>query len=110
MWIECIGWSAAVVLLLTIGRQVFTEWRDRSTKGLSGWLFIGQMTASLGFVAYSWLVGNWVFVVTNALIAVTASVGQWLYVRNRKREERQCESSFLAKRMPENCHWLDVGK
>jgi uncharacterized protein with PQ loop repeat len=81
-----LGLIAATVLLLTIGGQVFTEWRDRSTRGLSRWLFIGQLTASIGFVIYSWLLGNWVFVVTNLLILATAGIGQWIYLFNKRRE------------------------
>jgi MtN3 and saliva related transmembrane protein len=88
MWPDIIGWAAAAVLLLTIGRQVFTEWRDRSTRGLSQWLFIGQLAASSGFVAYSWLLGNWVFMATNLLMLATAGIGQWIYVRNKRSEER----------------------
>jgi len=38
---ECTGWFAATVPLATIGRQVYSQWRDGSTKGLSRWLFIG---------------------------------------------------------------------
>ena len=87
MWTELIGWCAAAILLLTISRQVYTEWRDRSTQGLSGWLFIGQLAASTGFVVYSWLLGNWVFVVTNVLMLATAGLGQWLYLRNKRREK-----------------------
>jgi MtN3 and saliva related transmembrane protein len=83
--VDLIGWFAAAVLLATIGRQVFTQWRDGSTKGLSRWLFIGQLTASIAFVIYSWMLGNWVFVVTNILMLVTAALGQWVYLANRRR-------------------------
>jgi len=82
---ELIGWFAATVLLATIGRQVYSQWRDGSTKGLSRWLFIGQITASLAFVVYSWLLGNWVFVVTNVLMLGTAVAGQWVLLANRHR-------------------------
>jgi MtN3 and saliva related transmembrane protein len=88
MWTELIGWSAAAILLLTISRQVYTQWRERSTQGLSRWLFIGQLAASTGFVVYSWLLGNWVFVATNVLMLATAGVGQWIFVSNQNREER----------------------
>ena len=88
MWIELTGWSAAAILLLTISRQVYTLWRERSTHGLSRWLFIGQLAASAGFVVYSWLLGNWVFVVTNVLMLAAAGVGQWIYLRNKRGEER----------------------
>ena len=87
MGIEWIGWCAASILLLTISRQVYTQWRERSTQGLSRWLFIGQLAASTGFVVYSWLLGNWVFVITNVLMLVTAGVGQAIYLNNKRREE-----------------------
>ena len=83
--VDLIGWFAAAVLLATIGRQVYSQWRDGSTKGLSRWLFIGQLTASIAFVIYSWMLGNWVFVVTNLLMLVTAALGQWVYLANRRR-------------------------
>jgi len=84
MWVELIGWGGATVLLLTLGRQVYTQWRDRSVQGVSRWLFIGQLTASSAFLVYSWLLENWVFVVTNGLLLVTAGVGEWIYLRNRR--------------------------
>ena len=87
MLTEFIGWTAAAILLLTIGRQVYTQWRDHTSQGLSHWLFIGQLAASTGFVIYSWLLGNWVFMVTNALMLVTAGVGQWLSLRNARRDK-----------------------
>jgi uncharacterized protein with PQ loop repeat len=93
MWVEAIGWFAATVLLLTLGRQVYTQWREGRTQGVSKWLFIGQLTASTAFLIYSWLVDNWVFVVTNSLLLITAAVGQWIFLRNRKREQaRRCAS------------------
>ena len=72
---ELLGWLSSLVLLVTIVQQIWTQWRERSTKGFSKWLFIGQTAASAGFTTYSWLVGNWVFVVTNALLLASAIVG-----------------------------------
>jgi uncharacterized protein with PQ loop repeat len=85
MWVEAIGWFAATVLLATLARQVYTQWRDGRSQGVSKWLFIGQLTASTAFLVYSWLLENWVFVVTNALLLVTAGIGEWIYLRNRKK-------------------------
>jgi uncharacterized protein with PQ loop repeat len=82
---ELIGWVSSVVLLMTIGRQVLTQWRTKSSAGLSRWLFLGQLSASTGFTIYSILLANWVFVVTNVALLVTAICGQVIYVRNRKR-------------------------
>jgi uncharacterized protein with PQ loop repeat len=81
---ELVGWAAAAILLLTICRQVYTQWRDRSSQGVSRWLFIGQITASTGFVVYSWLLGSWVFVATNAAMLLTAIVGQVIHLRNQR--------------------------
>lgn len=83
---DLIGWTSSAILLATLARQVFTQWRERSTAGVSHWLFIGQLAASTGFLIYSWLLRNWVFVVTNAALLVTALVGQVIYRRNARRE------------------------
>jgi uncharacterized protein with PQ loop repeat len=72
---DVLGWASSVVLLATILAQIHKQWRARSSEGVSKWLFAGQMAASLGFTAYSWLVGNWVFVVTNALLLVAGVMG-----------------------------------
>ena len=84
MTTQLIGWTAAGILLATLARQVYTQWRDRTVQGVSRWLFVGQCAASAGFVLYSWLLGNWVFIVTNALILVTAITGEIIFLRNRR--------------------------
>jgi MtN3 and saliva related transmembrane protein len=83
MLTEMVGWISALILILTISRQVYTQWRTKSTVGVSHWLFVGQVAASVGFVIYSFLVENWVFVAANACILVTAMVGQYIYMRNK---------------------------
>ena len=35
MTTELIGWVSATVLLATIGRQVYSQWRDRSSQEIS---------------------------------------------------------------------------
>lgn len=83
---DWIGWSSSGILLATLSRQVYVQWRERSTQGLSGWLFVGQLAASSGFLVYSLLLDNWVFVVTNAALLMTALAGQMIYRRNVRRE------------------------
>lgn len=90
---DLVGWSASLVLFLTLGRQVYVQWRERSTQGVSHWLFIGQITASTGFVAYSILVDNPVFIATNAFILAVALLGQYVYRVNARREEREAAHS-----------------
>lgn len=81
---EVIGWAASAILLATLIRQIVTQLRDRSARGVSRWLFVGQIAASVGFVTYSALVGDWVFIVTNACILATAIVGQIVTWRRRR--------------------------
>lgn len=79
--IEVIGWISSFVLLLTLIRQVKKQWEDKTSEGLSKWLFVGQLVASVGFTVYSYFVGNWVFTVTNGLLTLNSVVGIYLYFR-----------------------------
>lgn len=74
---DVIGWISSIVLLITIVSQIAKQWRERSGKGVSTWLFIGQAAASLGFTVYSALIANWVFTVTNGLMLLSAILG-WI--------------------------------
>jgi MtN3 and saliva related transmembrane protein len=82
---DVVGWASSVILLLTIGRQVYTQWKTKATSGVSRWLFIGQLTASAGFSVYSYLLDNWVFLTSNVALLVTAIFGEVLYLRNKGR-------------------------
>ena len=84
---DWVGWLAGVILLATVGTQVFTQWKAGTIQGLSRWLFIGQIAASIGFVIYSWAVANWVFVVTNFFMLITACLGQIIFLRNRDKAD-----------------------
>ena len=86
---DVIGWSSAAILLLTVSAQVLQQWKSRSSAGVSPWLFIGQISASAGFVAYSIAVGDAVFTATNTLLLLAALLGQVLYLRNRCAERRR---------------------
>ena len=85
---DIIGWISAAILVLTISRQVYSQWRSGSIAGVSKWLFIGQMSASLGFTVYSWLVENWVFVFANFFILLTAVAGEGVYLHNKRKAQR----------------------
>ena len=85
---EAVGWASSLILVLTIAKQVYKQWKEGSSEGVSRWLFVGQMGASLGFTVYSWLVGNWVFVVTNAVMLLNGLVGLLIVLRHRRREQR----------------------
>ena len=86
--VEAIGWTASAILVATIGRQIFKQWNDGTSEGVSTWLFIGQLAASAGFLVYSMLLRNWVFVVTNALMVLNGLLGYAITVRHRRRTAR----------------------
>ncbi|HZF97068.1 MAG TPA: hypothetical protein VEY92_02285 [Pseudoxanthomonas sp.] len=82
---DLVGWLASAILLATLSRQIYTQSKDPDARGVSTWLFAGQMAASVGFIVYSAMVDNWVFIVTNSLILLTAVVGQVVMWRKRSR-------------------------
>lgn len=82
--IDLIGWASSAVLLATIGRQVYTQWKTRATAGVSKWLFIGQVTASSGYTVYSVALHNWVFMTSNIALLCAALLGEALFLRNRR--------------------------
>ena len=88
-----IGWVSTATLLATIGRQVYSEWRSKATAGVSRWLFIGQISASVGFTVYSALLDNWVFLVSNIAMVLTAIAGEIIYVSNRKHSRSAKDAS-----------------
>ena len=90
---DWIGWLSSTILLLTLIGQVVKQWRDDSVKGVSRWLFFGQITASVGFIAYSILVENTVFTVTNSLILATAIAGEIVYLIKKRRATAQTAAS-----------------
>jgi uncharacterized protein with PQ loop repeat len=86
MLVEAVGWISSGILVLTIAKQVYKQWQEGSSEGVSKWLFVGQIAASLGFTIYSWLVNNWVFVVTNSLMLLGGLLGLGIVIHHRRRE------------------------
>ena len=82
---DAIGWAASAILLATIVSQIRRQWREGTSKGVSRWLFIGQIAASAGFTVYSVLVQNYVFIVTNALMLLSAIGGLAIVMYHRAR-------------------------
>jgi MtN3 and saliva related transmembrane protein len=79
-----IGWASSIILLLTILKQMYKQWHDRTSEGVSKWLFIGQLAASVGFTIYSILLRSWIFTITNLLMALSAIVGLGIVFHHRR--------------------------
>lgn len=85
---EAIGWTASLILLATLVRQIVKQARSDDVEGVSTWLFVGQALASALFVVYSVLLDNRVFVVTNSCLLLTALVGQAITLHKRHSARR----------------------
>lgn len=83
---EIIGWASSLILLATLIKQVYKQWTDGTGDGISKWLFVGQLAASVGFTVYSYLVGSWVFMVTNGLLTINNIFGLILSFYFKKRQ------------------------
>lgn len=81
---DLIGWLASAILMATLLRQIWKQYQDADASGVSHWLFLGQMLSSAGFIAYSWMLRNWVFIITNSLLLLTAAAGQLISMRKRR--------------------------
>ena len=90
---EAIGWISSAILFLTVSRQIYKQWKDKTSEGVSLWLFIGQFSASAGFAVYSWLVWNPVFIFTNTLMALNGIVGLLVSSYLKKHGETSDEKS-----------------
>ena len=75
---DALGWLASAILIATVSRQVWKQWRERRIEGVSRWLFVGQIATSALFVVYSWLLQNWVFVTVNGFLLLAAITGEVL--------------------------------
>ena len=82
--LEIIGWASSCLLLATLIKQVYKQWKEGTSEGVSKWLFIGQFFVSVGFTIYSVGTGNAVFIVTNSALAVNAAVGVFIWYRTRR--------------------------
>ena len=88
-WSDWVGWMAGIVLLITVSRQVWTQYRTHSAAGVSRWLFTGQVAASTGFVVYSFAKGDVLFVATNVMMLIVAIAGKMIDWRNRVQAARR---------------------
>lgn len=98
--LELLGWTSSLILLVTILQQIYKQWSEKSAKGVSRGLFIGQTAASAGFTVYSALVQNWVFTVTNALMLVSAITG-WALTAHFKRVSKDHEARGGGQHSPQ---------
>jgi hypothetical protein len=84
---EWLGWLSSFILCLTIGKQLHTQYKQGTSQGVSKWLYLGQFMAEIGFIAYSLIVRNWVFVFTNSVLLLENVAGVLLIRHQRRRKK-----------------------
>lgn len=87
MEFEYIGWISSILLIFTIGVQLKKQYVEKTSTGVSNFLFIGQVLAEVGFIIYSVLIENWIFAATNAVLLIENFVGLYLTLKFKKKEE-----------------------
>lgn len=83
MSIEIVGWVASAVLVATLFWQVYSQYTAESVEGVSPGLFIGQLAASAGFLIYSYVIGDMVFLVAQIALVIAASLGLFIWWRRK---------------------------
>jgi uncharacterized protein with PQ loop repeat len=89
MTTEVIGWVSSLILVFTIGKQVYKQWSEGKSEGVSIWLFVGQIAASIGFAVYSYLVWNPVFIFTNSIMVLNGIAGLMINLYLKRREANE---------------------
>lgn len=72
--VDWIGWAAALLLFATVSRQVWKQWQEDHCRGVSLWLFLGQLATAAGFLLYGWLLGSQVFLLSNLLLVASLAI------------------------------------
>ena len=84
---EALGWASSFILIITLAMQLRKQIRDRTAKGISKWLFAGQVVSELGFVVFSISLKNWVFAATNIFLLLENAVGLYLTQKFAKEDK-----------------------
>ena len=97
MGISLIGWLSAAVDRSRHWACNCTTSVASKTAALSRWLFAGQALASIGFLGYSALAHDAVFVTASSLILTAAIIGQLLVFSGRRRDRRRQPSRVVVR-------------
>ena len=80
-----IGWAASVIVLITVVAQIVKQWKSQSSKGVSPWLFVGEIASALLFLWYAIVIHNAVYITTNSLMAIASVAGLAILIWHRRR-------------------------
>ncbi len=85
---ELIGWGSAALVIPTFGIQTYKQWKSRNeqTQSSTVWFFVLALAGAVGQVAYSWVIGNWVYFTINVFLIVTDIFGLVIAARRPRTE------------------------
>ena len=95
---DLLGLVATAILVATLTGQTIKQWREGATRGIARWFFLGQVTASVCFIAYSLLIHSRLFALANTLVLLSALAGYIVLRLNRRRALRQSQAQPPAHR------------
>lgn len=82
---DAIGWAASIVVLVTLVAQIVKQWKSDSSRGVSPWLFVGEIASALLFLWYAVTIHNAVYITTNTLMAIASCLGLGILIAHRRR-------------------------
>lgn len=86
---QVIGFAASLVLLASLVGQIWKQWSSGRSEGVSPWLFAGQALANVGMLAYSVMLRDTVFIVTNTATLATSLLGLAVQRHHARRKAAQ---------------------
>lgn len=93
-----VGWTASAVVLVTTVGQIVKQWRDGTSKGVSPWLFVGELVSALLFLWYAVAIHNAVYIATNALMIAASIAGLAIVAYHRGKSDSGSAVSLHASR------------
>lgn len=83
---ELVGWGSAAILVPAFAVQTYRQWTERHKPGGGSaiWFFALVLVGTGGQVAYSWMVGNWVYLVLNLVLVVNNLIGLGIAVHRAR--------------------------
>lgn len=84
--VQVVGWLSSLILVPSLAYQTYKQWHEDTSEGVSVALYLGSLISNIGFAVYSWLQGDWVFIVSNTLLAINSSIGLCILYKHRFRK------------------------
>ncbi len=89
MTAQLLGWTSSAIIVLGVFAQVYRQWKEGRSHGVSRWLHVAEIAANIGFATYGFLRRDPVVIGTSAMLAIASTIGLGLVIVHRRREPEQ---------------------